>query len=68
MPRFTVTGPDDVDYGWLVADSPIEALHRLHAEALGPGAVCLVDGEVGSADPNRSGYLRWLVAGHRMPP
>jgi hypothetical protein len=50
MPRYSVTGPDDMLYDWLVADSPLEALHKLHAEAL-PGAVRMVDGELVFSDP-----------------
>jgi hypothetical protein len=49
MPRFSVTGPlgpEALDYDWLTADSPLEALHKPHAEALGYDAVRLVGGEL----------------------
>jgi hypothetical protein len=28
-------GPEQLHYDWIVADGPLEALHRFHAEALG---------------------------------
>jgi hypothetical protein len=54
MPRFLVTGPlgpEAIDYDWLTAASPLEALHRLHGEALGFDAVRLVDGHLVFTDP-----------------
>jgi hypothetical protein len=54
MLRFMVTGPlgrEALDHEWLVADSPLEALHRLHAEALGFDTVRLVDDHLVFADP-----------------
>jgi hypothetical protein len=53
MPRFNVTGPepDAIDFGLVVANSPIEALHLLHVEALGAKAVQLVDGQLAFRDP-----------------
>jgi hypothetical protein len=51
MPRYCVTGPDGMDYEWLVADSPTEAMHKLHADAFGTKAVRLVDGELVFQDP-----------------
>jgi hypothetical protein len=43
-------GPEAIDYDWLTADSPLEALHKLHAEALGFDAVHLVDGHLAFAN------------------
>jgi hypothetical protein len=54
MLRFSLTGPlgpEALDYDWLTADSPLAALHRLHAEALGFDAVHLVGGRLVFADP-----------------
>jgi hypothetical protein len=53
MPRFTVTGPepDRIDFGPVLADTPLEALHLLHAEALGKEAVQIVDGQLVFSDP-----------------
>jgi hypothetical protein len=54
MPRFSVTGPlgpEALDYEWLTADSPLAALHRLHAEALGFDRVHLAGGRLAFADP-----------------
>jgi hypothetical protein len=46
LPRYTVTGPDQIEYPWINADSPLDALYRLHAEALGKAAVAIVDGQL----------------------
>jgi hypothetical protein len=39
MARYAIVDPDGIQYDWLTADGPLEALHRLHAEALGFDAV-----------------------------
>jgi hypothetical protein len=46
MPRYAITGPDRMQYDWLTGDSPLEALHKLHAEDLGCDAIRLVDGRL----------------------
>jgi hypothetical protein len=54
MPRFSVTGPlgpEALDYDRLTADSPLAALHRIHAEALGYISVHVVAGHLVFADP-----------------
>jgi hypothetical protein len=54
MPRFSVTGPlgpEAIDYDWLTAATPLAALHRLHADALGHDAVRLVGGRLVFANP-----------------
>jgi hypothetical protein len=54
MPRYTVTGPDSMDYNSMLAGSPLDALYCLHADALGPDAVRGVEGELMSRiRPNR---------------
>jgi hypothetical protein len=53
MPRYAITGPepDAIDFGPVLADTPLEALHLVHAEALGERAVQIVDGQLVFADP-----------------
>jgi hypothetical protein len=49
MARFSVTGPlgpEAIDYGCVLAEGPLEALHKLHAEAFGFHAVHVVDGHL----------------------
>jgi hypothetical protein len=70
MPRFSVTGPlgpEAIDYGWLTADSPLEALHKLHAEPLGYNAIRLVDGHLVFANPADQDLCagRWRITEFR---
>lgn len=54
MRRFTITrplGPEQIDYHNVGADSPLEALNRLHAEALGTKALRLEGDRLVFADP-----------------
>ena len=68
MPRYTITGPlgpEAIDYFHVIADSLIEALWRLHPEALGAKAVRLEGVRLACADPAdremRAG-MWWIVA------
>jgi hypothetical protein len=44
MPTYSVTGPDRISFGIISADTPLDALCGIHADAFGPGRV-RVDGD-----------------------
>jgi hypothetical protein len=67
MPLFHIVGPigpEAIDYGPVPAASPIEALHRVHRDALGPRSVRLVAGRFVFADPADRALCsgRWRVS------
>jgi hypothetical protein len=51
MLRYAITGPDHMRYDWLVAPSPLDALYRLHVEALGSDRVRLLEEVITFIDP-----------------